>query len=101
MPPDDELAPDVDAEAVVAEVDDVDEVVVVAPPAPVVPVLEVSTPPQPARSDRASALKRRERVMLARIRRTRGVGARLTETREEKITKPCFAPTVWPSSSRR
>ena len=74
MPPEDELAPEVAVE--VAVVDDVDDVVVVAPPAPVVLVLEVSTPPQPTRSEAARALKRRVRVMLARVRRTRGVGAR-------------------------
>jgi hypothetical protein len=56
-PPDDELALEDD-------VDDVDDVVVAEPPAPDVLVPPVSTPPQPTRSETASALeKRRFRVM--------------------------------------
>lgn len=72
MPPEDELAPEVDAEVVVAEVDEVDEVVVVAPPAPVVLVLEVSTLLHATRSERASVLKKRAWRMRRRIRRRDG-----------------------------
>jgi hypothetical protein len=63
MPPVDELDPDEAPDVVADDVDDVDDVVAAEPPAPVVALVS-TPPPQPTtRSETASALERRDRVM--------------------------------------